>query len=378
MLKRTNLYFLSLFFVLLSCTTDDPVKPIDTFDRSKMLESQYSFVIIPRLLDSKESVEKLKVELNSFLENPSKETLTIARNQWIESYKFWIQISFLDFGPGESTLGTITENIGTFPVRIFNSTSSTGATLKGIETLINEKDYSLDNFFRDTRGFLGLEYLLFSADDSTTILKFRNVTTGEQRKLYTNAVINDIVSNITTLTSQWNGEYKTTFLNSKGTDVGSSTSMLYNSFLKNFEALKNYKVGLPNGSRAGQTKPEPEKVEGYFSGKSIDFLKVHFESIKGIYRGYDRGIIPGTGFNDYLLTISSGDVLVQSTNAQFSVIDEILSSLENSKTLSQRIVSQDPIVQNLYIELSKLTRFIKSDMSSLMGISITFSSSDGD
>jgi len=374
-----NWIYLLVVCCFIACGSDDTVRPVDTFDRATLLESQLQKIILPRLSKSKESVDKLKNDVDAFIQNPTIGNLQIAKQQWVIAYKDWITISFLDFGPGEGTFGTITENIGTFPVRIQNGTSPAGTTLKGIETLIEERDYSINNFFRDTRGFLGLEYLLFADNESVIISKFTTTSNFETRKLYTSAVINDIQNRINELNIAWNGSYKSTFLASKGTDVGSSTSLLYNSFLKHFEQLKNFKVGVPSGLRAGQTKVEPEKVEGYYSGLSTEFAKIHFESIKALYRGYDIDSTNAIGFTNYLRSISGGEALILSTQTQMNSIDTVLVQLSaNALPLSQKIQSQDPLISSLFTELSKLTRFIKSDMSSLMGISITFSSGDGD
>jgi uncharacterized protein len=42
------------------------------------------------------------------------------------------------------------------------------------------------------------------------------------------------------------------------------------------------------------------------------------------------------------------------------------------------VAQNHPTVDALHTELQKHTRFFKSDMSSLLGIAITFSSGDGD
>lgn len=379
-MKVFQVFFLFLIVCcLVSCSNDDTLQPVDSFDRTTLLESQLQNVILPRLSKSKESADKLQEDVANFIQNPSVSTLQVAKQQWIVAYKDWIKISFLDFGPGEGTFGTITENIGTFPVRVQNGVSDAGATLKGIETLIAEGDVTLNNFFRDTRGFLGLEYLLFSENEAFIVEKFTVASQFETRRQYTTAVVNDIKNRISELHTAWNGSYKSTFLASKGTDVGSSTSLLYNSFLKHFEQLKNFKIGVPSGLRAGQTKSEPEKVEGYYCGLSLEFAVLHFESVKSLYRGYDSDSANTIGFTHYLRSISGGEALIQSTESQMKSIDSVLVQLSaNALPLSQKIQSQDPLVNSLFTELSKLTRFIKSDMSSLMGISITFSSGDGD
>jgi hypothetical protein len=46
--------------------------------------------------------------------------------------------------------------------------------------------------------------------------------------------------------------------------------------------------------------------------------------------------------------------------------------------MSELIRSNPQALVALHTEMQKLTRFIKSEMSSLLGISITYSSGDGD
>jgi hypothetical protein len=42
------------------------------------------------------------------------------------------------------------------------------------------------------------------------------------------------------------------------------------------------------------------------------------------------------------------------------------------------IIGQSSQLEQIFLEMTKHTRFIKSEMSSLLGISITYASGDGD
>mgnify|MGYP007059449494 CR=1 FL=1 len=46
--------------------------------------------------------------------------------------------------------------------------------------------------------------------------------------------------------------------------------------------------------------------------------------------------------------------------------------------MSELITTDAGRLENLHTEMQKLTRFFKSELSSLLGISITYSSGDGD
>ena len=69
---------------------------------------------------------------------------------------------------------------------------------------------------------------------------------------------------------------------------------------------------------------------------------------------------------------------MQDTELQWNVIGTELSALDSQTPLHAMIIGQSPQLERLFAELTKHTRFIKSEMSSLLGISITYASGDGD
>jgi hypothetical protein len=70
--------------------------------------------------------------------------------------------------------------------------------------------------------------------------------------------------------------------------------------------------------------------------------------------------------------------LVTATEAQWLQVKIALSLVPSNLPLSQLMQAGDLNVDALHTELQKQTRFFKSDMSSLLGIAVTFSSGDGD
>ena len=131
----------------------------------------------------------------------------------------------------------------------------------------------MNNFDRDTRGFPALEYLFFK--NSGLLLS------DAGRRSYAEAVVNHLEARVQDVETAWNA-YRSDFVNNDGTDVGSSTSQLYNEFVRSFESIKNFKVGLPAGKRPGQTMAAPELAEGYYSGLSREFLKQHIAAIEAL------------------------------------------------------------------------------------------------
>ena len=148
--------------------------------------------------------------------------------------------------------------------------------------------------------------------------------------------------------------------------------------VRSFELLKNYALGLPLGKIAGQTGPEPTKVEGYYSGSSIRLARQHHAAIMRTWKGLALDGPEIRGFRSYLATIPGGGDLITVTLAQDAAIEAAFGTLQDSEVMSDLIVADPARLETLHTECQKMTRFLKSDLSSLLGIAITYSSGDGD
>jgi hypothetical protein len=252
--------------------------------------------------------------------------------------------------------------LGTFP-----------ADASAIEAAIASDDFSLNNFSRDVRGFYALEYLLYGpqAGQDNTLALYQSAE-GSDRLAYLQAVSKNLDSNVEEVVNEWNNGYRGSFIESDGTSAGSSAAQLFNAFSQDFEVLKNFKVGLPAGKRPGQAAAEPNKVEAYYSGMSRVLVEEHFDSIVQLWEGAD-----GPGFREYLESVEGGPALVEATQEQILNVEQAIEALPEAP-LSQLIAEGAPEVDALHTELQKLTRYFKSDMSSLLGIAITYDSGDGD
>lgn len=330
------------------------------FDRKEMLRNYADNLIRPAFSNLQTKVNNLKSNWTSFNTNPNETQLTLVKTAWTEAYTAWQLANAYNFGPaGEDGLKKgLIEEIATFPA---NTTQ--------IEAFIANNDVSVNNFNRDARGFLSIEYLLFSNN---------LLLTDAPRRAYLNAMIEHLQTNVNAVVTAWDGDYATTFKAADGTDVGSSTSQLYNEFVRSFESIKNFKVGLPAGKRPGQTAPAPELSEAYYSGQSLDMLKIHINAIEQIYYGRSQNGSSGIGFKAYLDKVVGGPELVAATEAQWQNVKTALAAVPTDQTFTALLTNNHPSIEALHTELQKHTRFFKSDMSSLLGIAITFSSGDGD
>lgn len=337
------------------------------FDRKAMLQNYADQVIIPAYAQLLVQTQALNNALNGFVQNPASNTLQTAQTALEGALLAWQQANAFNFGPaGEMGIRkSLNEEIGVFPVSVIKT-----------ENYINNGDTSFANFDRDTRGFYALDYLLFNNVSDSVIAAFANT----KRKNYLMACANHLLRSITPVNNAWQGAYKAEFVNNTGTDIGSSTSVFYNEYVKSFEALKNFKFGVPLGLRPGQTQPLPQHVEAYYSGLSVKLALAHWQAVKNMWNGISitNPAQDGIGLKEYLKTVTGGETLVGSTQAQMAAVDFAFTQINTNQKLSEQISSNFEKVNNVHTELQKQTRFLKSDLSSLIGVAITFSSGDGD
>jgi hypothetical protein len=340
-------------------------EPDDTrFDRAAMLSDYATLLIVPALTRFQTEATDLLVAAETFTQSPDDANWDRLQGSWISTATAWQTAQAYNFGPADGNRGDLFQTVGAWPINV--------ARLEGY---VSAGDTSLANFDQTTpgqatRGLPGLEYLVFADNARDQLLNAPN------RQAYLRAVARDVVAQASEVLSGWEDGYTNTFISNDGISAGSSTSLLYNQFLLSFERLKNFKVGVPAGLRAGQAQAEPSLVEAYYSRQSLPLLREHFDQMVAVWEG--RGNVDGLGFREYLQAAQGGEDLITSTEAQLESCRQAFDALPAGKSLAQLIEEDIAAVTDLHTELQKLTRFFKSDMSSLLSIAITYDSGDGD
>ncbi len=363
----SSLLLLGTLVGIFSCTNSENVFPDESrFDRAKMLENVAQNLIIPAYTDLQATLTTLNIRTEAFTKTPNAATLAEVQSAWGAAYTSWQYANAYNFGPaGEQGIRkSLLEEIATFPVAVQKIEAAIAGTP------------NFNDFNRDARGFLAVEYLIF--DSQSTPSQIAERFAEENRKAFLLGAVADIKRRVEDVLTAWQGNYAAEFTQNVGTDVGSSTSMLYNEFVKSFETAKNFKLGLPLGKRPGQVQAEPQLVEAYYSGQSLAMLAAHLTAIENIWHGRSREGQNGIGFREYLESVEGGNALIAATEAQMTEVTTALASVPSASPLAVQIQSAPAPVERLHTELQKHTRFYKSDMSSLLGIAITFSSGDGD
>lgn len=361
--KILPLVALVLFAAAWSCRKKEKPKPIEpvVFDKQAMLLNYADNVILPAYADFSAKLNGLAEAFGTFSASPSAGTLDEVKQHYFEACNAYQLISPFEFGPAENAV--VRMNFNVFPV-----------DTKKVNKNISSGSYDLATVSNlDAKGFPALDYLFYGEGAQVTAA----YTSQPNRGVYSAAVITEMQNRISTVISGWDG-YRNTFVNSLGTDVGSSIGFLVNNINFELDYLKNAKVGIPLGKKSlGQKLPE--HCEAVYSGYSIPFALKTLEAIENLYRGRALAGTDGKGFDDYLVHLNSQHVngtLASAIDQQFGVARARLEAIPSP--LKEQVISNPELVDSAHTELLKLLVLLKTDMPSALGVVITYQDGDGD
>ena len=348
----------------------------EDYDKLSLLTNLADNYIIPSLDAFKSKILTLNIHVDSFIENPNISNLTLIRTNWEEALLNWQDIGFLDFGPSEYIL--LRKQTNTFPIDTTELNNS-----------ISLADWNLgyvSNY--DSKGLQALDYLLFKPGhtDSELITYFQN---NVNAKSYLKALAEDLNQNISYVTDQW-VSYREDFINDfevtpsnfSTNSQGSSISNIINALCLHYEFyVRRGKVGLPLGVFNGFSQLElPELVECYYSGKSTQNLVRSINSLRkyvtgSSYLNNDNGL----GLDDYMDFVNAEQNTLQLSTVIDNQFLTILDKLINiNGPLSEEIINNKSQITQTYQELQQLVPYIKVDMTSALGVLITYQDNDGD
>lgn len=359
-MKKITAVFLLLTFIssitIISCKKDEE-KP--SFDREAMLINYADNIILPELYQFQKDNDQLNATINTLANTVTKENLASVREAYMTTIFQWENINYLNFGPGarEGLKLSIAEEFALFPI-----------AEEMIEDKITQNNFLLDDGRRFTRGLLSIEYLLYAQSDLENTL----ATFDENRQAYLKAISDKLKTQVDEFIKAWE-TYTPIFKSATGTDLKGSTTLLYNEWIRSYELLKNMKIVEPMGLKAGSSGPNIDLVESRFAKISLDLARAHFENLITVYNGGS-----GSGIDDYVRSVDGGEEQVQATIAQIEKVRGLFDGLPSGKSLQELINENSPELDILQKEMQVLLPKLKSEVSSMLGLTITYSTGDGD
>ena len=354
-----------------SVTTPTPTPTIDLTEvRGEIANNLTNNLIIPAYEQLAIQTTDLADKIEIFSTTPSEASLIEAQTALKNSWLAWQSAAIYMFGPAESV--ALRKSLNTYPT-----------DTDQIEVNIQSNDYILGSLANQAAvGFPALDYMLngLAEDNAAIVEQYMAMERSSNRKLYLKDLAEDVQTRVNSSLNGWlaSGEnYAATFTEDAalGIDVGSSLSIIVNSIDLHFQRFtRDGKVAIPAGVRSAGV-PRPKAIEALYGGYSTELLNASLVAYKNLYMGIGVEDKDEESLYDYLVAIDAKD-LADDIKTQFETTQTIANQL--SDPLGNQIDRDLDAMTNLFIEMQKLVVFFKSDMASLMGISITNQDNDGD
>ena len=374
---NTRLSFLvaGLFVILFSCSKNSsdtgpaPESP-GTFDKSAMLTNYADKIIIPAYQHLQEDVDALVIAVNAFADAPSASTQNAAKEAYKHAHLQYANVEVFNFGPaGAAQLDYYINFSGGLNYSFSEDGELVGYTVDStsIENNIASGTYDLTIYARNnfySQGFPALNYLLFGPN---AIAKFHNNTAG--RVKYLKDVAQRLKALVDKVSADWT-TYRSTFVSNTKSDVGSPIGNIVNMLAFQMDMMKGPRIGWPFGKQSNGIV-FPSKSEGYFAGIGSQLARENMKSLKNTFIG-------GTGskgISAYLVSLKK-EPLNSDVLTQFDVVVGKLESIPDP--LSESFITDPAKVEDAYKEIQKLLTLLKTDVSSALGVQISFMDNDGD
>lgn len=365
--KLFRLTIASLF--LFSCNKTDNT---DTFGKKEMFINYADNLILPAYTNYGNTLTSLESALTNFNTTSDLANLSALQTAFLVTYGAWQNCEIYEkTAPAEEVM--LLENTNYFPCR-----------KDSIEIYISRNDNALSavrNKVKSDKGLAAIEYLLFSRTltQQQILDRFTSSPNAASAKTYLISLVSIISAAQTTVVSNWSA-YRDIFINSLGTDAGGSFSVMVNSIALRTDDLKRMQVATPAGylGNVATSNIIPEAAQAYYSNNSTNYMLLTLNNLKNVLNG--KGATDNKGIIDYIRTLN--------INSTFggNLADDIMNQIDVCITkvndcapdYSATIVSDKAKADALFLETKKLLVLIKVDVPSALGVSITYTDSDGD
>jgi hypothetical protein len=361
---------------MISCKKDpkdaDPSTDTHAADRALMLTNIADESIIPSYSNLNLSIDTFSNDIAVFKTSPTLTNLQTLRISWEKAYIAWQKVELFDVGPANQYALRNYANIYPANELIINS------------NLLDENTNLEISSNYAAQGFPAFDYLLnglASTDDSIVTL-YTTASNAQLRLNYLTKLATQLSFKVKQTLDLWNSAYRADFISSTSLKAGSSTSMLINGYVMNYEKfIRLGKFGIPSG--AVSTLLEPTKVEGFYK-KDISqklALAAHQASVN-FFNG--KSVKTGSiyyGLAAYLNALEAKDtqtnkLLSVALNEQFDINNNAILNLNSN--FYYLVNNDNQKLIDAFNELQKAVRILKVDMTSAMSITITYTDNDGD
>ncbi|HKO46727.1 MAG TPA: imelysin family protein [Polyangiaceae bacterium] len=324
--------------------------------KEEVLRALVEQVVVPNTAAIAESSRRLAGELARLVAAPSLTTLQAAREQWRRALSSWKRADVFRNGPIMDTNCLLRAMF--WPVR----TGAIDALLQGSQVL---DDQSIDAMGVDRRGLFALEYLLHSPQTDEWIIAEFAGPAGERRGRLARALAGNVSFYADQVAhSLGNGREFSGQFAERGQD---SLNRLVGQLVHTAEDVSAARLARIS-DLAKRGRLEPARVEGGGGRMSQQIALTYLRSCEQLYLGVDRGLWQ-------LVKAQSATV----DHALRSAFSQAIAAVSNLGLPLEEVAQRDPAALDAAAGVvKKLERALKTELASTLGVTMTFSSLDGD
>ena len=368
--QRQNSYFylLIVLFISFSCsdTTELNESLVDNFDRQEILENVTDNIILPAFKDFTQKIEQLEESVILFSDTKNLVNLEAIQARWLDAYKVWQHIEMFNISKAEEVY--FIQKMNTYP-----------ASITKIENNISTNQFDLEsNNNWVAQGFPTLDYFLFGLEDNNAslLLFYQNINNAAYLN-YLQAVVSQMIA-VTEIVSQDWIESRDVFVSSSDNSATSSLNMLTNDFIYYFEkGLRTNKFGIPAGVfSANNTRAK--NVEAYYNSTKSKVLSLEaIEAVKGFFKGQTyNSSVTGVSLKSYLDYMAETTILSSAIITKFNEAEQLINQLDES--FENQIITNNSLMVNVFDKLQEGVILLKTDVLSILSISVDYIDADGD
>lgn len=346
---------------------DTPKRMTDAAARS-LLRTLMEQAALPIYSELDQQAEKLAATSRDFCAKPTEASLQQVRSDWAATLSVWQQSSAFAFGP------TVADSID-FAV-YFRPVKK--AVIKGLlaaETTLDQPAVAKAGV--GGQGLATLEYLLFDREQSEQQLLKMFSAADHQHCAYLVAASGLLAENLHTITHNWNtdGENYAEAVMTAGAGSAYFTAayqpveLLVNRFYQAIQAVEIKKLGVPlglRGSRSGQPRAYPHKLEAWRSGYSL-------ANINSTLTGLQRVFVDG-GMQAWLQDNGHAE-LATKLGTQ---LKQLLATEWEATDLFNTLAAKPETVKPFYEQVQTLAATVREELAPALGVQLGFNANDGD
>jgi predicted lipoprotein len=345
------------------------------FTRPAMLQNMAANVVVPGVKELTRCSEGLSVASEKLQKSPSPENLLRVQAAWKETCLAWKRVRWIQFGPVKDR----TYWTALFYQQIYPQ------SVEGVMRKDKPIDQDmLEELGASAKGLYALEYLLFDSPMGQTAvlgpegkpskpgtprLSEQALLMGEKaerRRTYVREVARELSARLKEAeTIVIAPEFVTNYVK----EGQNSINLAVNGLLDEMENGVVNVVRLYVDQFANRVL-RYEQIEGSASGISTQVLEAELSGLEKLYRGGD-----GLGFDDYLQQVNPG--LAKRLNERLMAGKKAMQAF-HGRSIDQALAKNYGDMEQAHDELHELEIQIKLDVVSSLGVTLLFSSTDGD